>query len=79
MAASSVFQRSSWKFDQDTPTVRSFAIAANEPTLADASKAAPIAKFFNDFMRSSQMNHGPGATRAPVQRKPDNLRRRHHG
>src|SRR5580704_17294689 len=43
IAASSVFQRSSWKFDQDTPTVRSLATAAIETTLADASKAAPIA------------------------------------
>ena len=50
IAASSVFQRSSWKFDQDTPTVKSFAIAAKETTLADASKAAPIAKFLNDFI-----------------------------
>src|ERR1700722_2177580 len=50
IAASSVFQRSSWKFDHDTPTVRSFAIAAKETTLADASKTAPIAKFFNDFI-----------------------------
>src|ERR1700729_226888 len=41
IAASSVFQRSSWKFDHDTPTVRSFAIAAKETTLADASKAVP--------------------------------------
>src|ERR1700729_101846 len=50
IAASSVFQRSSWKFDHDTPTVRSFAIAAQGTTLADASKTAPIAKFFNDFI-----------------------------
>src|ERR1700734_406176 len=50
IAASSVFQRSSWKLDQDTPTVRSFAIAARETTLAEASKAAPIAKFFNDLI-----------------------------
>src|ERR1700735_3606904 len=50
IAASSVFQRSSWKFDHDTPTVRSFAIATKETTLADASKTAPIAKLFNDFI-----------------------------
>src|SRR5271170_24051 len=41
IAASSVFQRSSWKFDHETPTVTSFASAAKETTLADASKAAP--------------------------------------
>ena len=50
IAASSVFHRSSWKFDHDTPTVRSFAIAAKETTVADASKVAPIAQFFNDFI-----------------------------
>src|ERR1700722_18043845 len=50
LIAASVFQRSSWKFDHETPTVTSFAIAAKETTLADASKAAPIAKFFNDLM-----------------------------
>src|SRR5208283_5738731 len=36
IAASSVFQRSSWKFDQETPTVRSFADAAKDVTLAEA-------------------------------------------
>src|SRR6185312_8277043 len=43
MAASSVFQRSSWKFDHDTPTILSFACAsvANESVIAaPASKAA---------------------------------------
>src|SRR5208282_3372429 len=37
IAASSVFQRSSWKFDQETPTVMSFAIAANDVRLTEAS------------------------------------------
>src|ERR1700722_20096038 len=60
IAASSVFQRSSWKFDHETPTVTSFAIAAKETKLADASKTAPIAKFFNDFMCSSRTIYGPG-------------------
>ena len=50
IAASSVFQRSSWKFDQDTPTVRSFAIAAKENALADASRAAPTASFATTFI-----------------------------
>ena len=50
IAASSVFQRSSWKFDQETPTVMSFAIAANDVTLTEASKAAPSASVFNDFI-----------------------------
>src|ERR1700728_143206 len=50
IAASSVFQRSSWKFDHETPTVTSFASAAKETTLADATKAAPIANFFSDFI-----------------------------
>jgi hypothetical protein len=43
MAASSVFQRSSWKFDQDTPMILPFACAsgANENVIAaPASKAA---------------------------------------
>src|SRR6478752_333913 len=77
IAASSVFQRSSWKFDQETPTVRSFAIAAKETTLADASKAAPIAEFFNDFMyflpNARQLRKN-----ALLQAKPDHLRNRHH-
>src|SRR5580692_5384494 len=80
IAASSVFQRSSWKFDHETPTVTSFASAANETMLADASKAAPIAKFFNDFMcflpnksRTRWRREG-----APLQAKPDHLRDRHN-
>src|SRR5208282_1146778 len=50
IAASSVFQRSSWKFDQETPTVRSFAEAAKDITLAEASKAAPIANLTATFI-----------------------------
>ena len=50
IAASSVFQRSSWKFDQDTPTVRSFADAAKDNTLAEASNAAPIANLTAIFI-----------------------------
>src|ERR1700722_9512129 len=78
IAASSVFQRSSWKFDHDTPTVRSFAIAAKETTLADASKTAPIAKFFNDFIDFLPYEPGGDASkRAPLQPKPDNGQPRH--
>ena len=50
IAASSVFHRSSWKFDQDTPTTMSFAIAEIETTLVDASSAAPIIKVFTGFI-----------------------------
>ena len=39
MAASSVFQRSSWKFDQDTPTTMSLAIAKlGRPMAAKATQ-----------------------------------------
>src|SRR5271166_486008 len=41
IAASSVFQRSSWKFDQETPTVTSFARAANDVRLTEASNVVP--------------------------------------
>ena len=37
--------RSSWKFDHDTPTVRSFAITAIDVRLADASSAAQHQRF----------------------------------
>src|SRR5271165_7656330 len=50
IAASSVFQRSSWKFDQETPTVMSFAAAAKDIALADASSAAPSARVLMVFM-----------------------------
>ena len=50
IAASSVFQRSSWKFDQDTPTVMSFATAANDVRLTEASNAAPSTSVFADFI-----------------------------
>src|ERR1700722_18310016 len=83
IAASSVFQRSSWKFDHETPTVTSFAIAAKETTLADASKAAPIAKFFNDFMCFLPYDLRTGRRREnsarPSSRRPDNLRWRDNG
>src|SRR5579872_2665205 len=76
IAASSVFHRSSWKFDHETPTVRSFAIAAKETTLAEASKTAPIAKFAGDFMtpsRTDPRDFGVGVTKARAnQPKPDN-------
>ena len=78
IAASSVFQRSSWKFDHETPTVRSFAIAANETTLADASKTAPIARFFNDFMISLPFHpptRGPADKERVLRPKPDNVQR----
>src|ERR1700722_10351212 len=81
IAASSVFQRSSWKFDHETPTVTSFAIAAKETTLADASKAAPIAKFFNDLMSILPVSSPARLRRenARLQAKPDHLRREHKG
>ena len=50
MAASSVFQRSSWKFDHDTPTTISLAMAAIGARLAEASIAAPSAIILTDFM-----------------------------
>src|SRR5271155_1591603 len=46
IAASSVFQRSSWKFDHETPTVASFAIAASDVRQTDAKSAAPNTSLF---------------------------------
>src|SRR4051794_8778293 len=43
IAASSVFQRSSWKFDQETPTTRSSAEAITEPKTVAASAIAGTA------------------------------------
>ena len=51
IAASSVFQRSSWKFDHETPTTMSLAIAATDITLVDASRAAPTIRVLTDFIR----------------------------
>ena len=83
IAASSVFQRSSWKFDQETPTVRSFASAASDVTLAEASKAPPNARFFNDFTGFLPWDAAESAAtrkaRAPLQPKPNNFRERHNG
>ena len=47
IAASSVFQRSSWKFDQDTPITLSFAsaTAASENDIATPARMA-VANFF---------------------------------
>ena len=50
IAASSVFQRSSWKFDHETPTVRSFAIAVSDVRPTDASSAAPNTSVFAVFI-----------------------------
>src|SRR5271155_4108129 len=50
IAASSVFQRSSWKLDHDTPTTMSFAIAATDITLVDASRAAPNMRVLTGFI-----------------------------
>src|SRR5271156_6843273 len=44
IAASSLFQRSSWKLDQDTPTTMSFAMAA--PDTQSVARAAPINRAF---------------------------------
>src|SRR5271166_2051311 len=64
IAASSVFQRSSWKFDQETPTVRSFAEAAKETRLADASNAAPSPDAIADFIEFPPLHvqNGPLST-----------------
>src|ERR1700722_13383384 len=51
IAASSVFQRSSWKFDHETPTTMSLATAATDITLVDASRAAPTIRVLTDFIR----------------------------
>src|SRR5271165_217221 len=53
IAASSVFQRSSWKFDHDTPTVTSFASAAKDVRLTEASNVAPSTIVLASFMFSS--------------------------
>src|SRR5208282_4639855 len=50
IAASSVFQRSSWKFDHETPTVTSFAHAARDVRLIDAKSAAPNSSVFAVFI-----------------------------
>src|SRR5260370_33729178 len=50
IAASSVFQRSSWKFDQETPTVTSFADAARDVRLTEANSVAPSASALRIFM-----------------------------
>src|ERR1700686_4129589 len=47
IAASSVFQRSSWKFDHDTPTTMSLAMA--EVDTQSAAKAAPVNRIFLIF------------------------------
>jgi hypothetical protein len=49
--------------------------------LADASKAAPIAKFFNDFMcfLPNESRTRWRRESAPLQAKPDHLRDRHNG
>src|ERR1035441_3488073 len=44
IAASSVFHRSSWKFDQETPTTMSFAIAKLGTQMA--ARAAPVNNAF---------------------------------
>src|SRR6185312_12419204 len=51
MAASSVFQRSSWKLDQDTPTILSFACATDTSVMESAAPARMAA--VNFFMISS--------------------------
>src|SRR5271165_4174973 len=50
IAASSVFQRSSWKFDHETPTVTSFAHAARDVRLTEAKSAAPNTSVFAVFI-----------------------------
>src|SRR5271156_3263663 len=53
IAASSVFQRSSWKLDQDTPTTMSLAAAAKDIKLVEASSATPKTIVFADFIIAS--------------------------
>ena len=60
IAASSVFQRSSWKFDQETPTTMSFAIAASDVRLAEASSAAPNTSVISEFSLFSSLEVRPG-------------------
>src|SRR5271167_3689670 len=51
IAGSSHFpQRSSWKFDHETPTVRSFADAASDVSPTDARSAAPNTSVFAVFI-----------------------------
>src|ERR1700689_2306295 len=50
IAASSVFQRSSWKFDHETPTVTSFAHAARDVSLTEGKSAAPNTSVFAIFI-----------------------------
>src|SRR5690606_4225712 len=52
IAASSVFQRSSWKFDQETPTTSSWASAA---VCMETTMAAPAISLTNDFIMSSRV------------------------
>src|SRR3546814_11715720 len=60
MAASSVFQRSSWKFDQLTPTTRSWALAVSAGNaLPAASRAADIPRA-RDRKHDVAGQHGPG-------------------
>ena len=50
IAASSVFQRSSWNFDQETPTATSFAGAARDMTPRQSRQGRPKHRVFSDFI-----------------------------
>jgi hypothetical protein len=52
MAASSVFQRSSWKFDQETPMTLSFACAV---AASVSDKAAPARMAAVNFLMISSL------------------------
>src|SRR5690606_28425012 len=61
MAASSVFQRSSWKLDQDTPTTSSCARTA---VCMVTTMAAPAINLMIDFMLSSRVTADGQSLRA---------------
>src|SRR5271165_6737502 len=73
IAASSVFQRSSWKFDQETPTVMSLADAASAVRPTDPNNVAPSTIDVTNFMLFPPL-HGPrGPTKAlKIVGSPDN-------
>jgi hypothetical protein len=78
IAASSVFHRSSWKFDQETPTVMSFAAAAKEERLAEASNVVPSANAIANFISFPPLEVPAGpAKRLSAFVGPDSQRQNH--
>src|SRR6204780_4988797 len=68
IAASSVFQRSSWKFDHETPTVTSFAHAARDVRLTEAKSAAPNTSVFAIFIVLPPLEVRQGPTKSFLDR-----------